>query len=685
MVKGEAAPKENSIVKQSKYSYSRWLGLVLLLGILAFSQIGQERGSLNDVGKIKTTQVPEKQCGAFCDARKNQLGKHYGGDLLDTNYLIDAVEKELENLHNRLKKDYGEEAFQSMWVNKRTNKVLGNRALYSADQQTDISYNKFKRKLQMKVLRVQIALMDEMENLEGCNCLESSGTSSERRRRLNEEKTIVLPKVKTFMERFVWSTGGHSAAAAHGNLHNESYTAFLEKSAKDSFRAVGIEFIGRNYAMGGMDSAPNLAVCNEAVYGTDADVISWDFGMTDGGAHWKTRLYASRTGVHVNRPAHVTINVGGRNFKHRIGSLAQAEADGVPSLYLKPDIQEKISSGIPDSFGMGLEDLNKLGPFARYYKCKTQIEKEEPCGKQKYNENVCKNRKFKASWHPGWREHASAGNILALATVETLIEALKDIVKHHAGVGPMELYNQLKAEEDAEYSEYMKSEVSDEYPNFVSEELVKEGLKTNIFFRNKAICKTSLLPAQSRYLGILTESEMKGEIRGYDIGFDSEEAMKVPPIDAKDKGSLTLVYEKKKRQQCEVDLNIDYKDYFFASDKYGWATMRFPNDAEIKAYASDGFKPSGVIMLCLLKCDWGKCPPGDASYDGFKEGKWKMELNGNPVTDIAKVDQCFVLKTKDGFKNMPREEDGRYELRVLMEKQADVPVSFIRITSIAVF
>eukprot|EP00547_Thalassionema_nitzschioides_P000376 CAMPEP_0194201676 /NCGR_PEP_ID=MMETSP0156-20130528/1891_1 /TAXON_ID=33649 /ORGANISM="Thalassionema nitzschioides, Strain L26-B" /LENGTH=686 /DNA_ID=CAMNT_0038926943 /DNA_START=13 /DNA_END=2073 /DNA_ORIENTATION=- len=665
--------------------YNRWLGIILLLGLLAFSQIGRERKDFESSSDSQRAQVPQEQCVGFCDARKNQLAKHYGGDLLDRNYLVKSVEKELDKLHQKLKKDYGEEAFQSMWVDSKTNKVIGNKALDSADQNTDVSYDKFKRKLQMKVLQVQIALMDEMENLGGCNCMDGSSSVPlrERRRRLNEGKTVVLPEVNTFLERFVWSTGGHSAAAAHGNLHNESYTAFLEKGAQDAFLAVGIEFIGRNYAMGGMDSAPHLAICNEAVYGTDADVISWDFGMTDGGAHWKTRLYASRTGVHTNRPAHVTVNVGGRNFKSRVGSLAMAEADGVPSLYLKPQIQEKVNGGIPDSFGMGQADLDKLGPFAQYYKCKTQIEKEEPCGSKKYNEDICPSRKFKASWHPGWREHATTGNILALFMVETMIEALKDLVETHGSVEPKELYNKLKAEEDSEYSKYVASEVPDDYPDFVSEELFKEGLKTNVFFRNKAICKTTLLPAQSRYLGLLTESEMKGEINGYDVGFDKDEAMKVPPIDSKDKGSLTLVYEKNARQQCDVDLNIDYKDYFFASDRYGWASIKFPNDAEMEAYAPSGFNPDGVIMICLLKCDWGKCPPGDASIDSFKEGKWRMELNGNPVIDMVKVDQCSVLKTEDGFKNKPG-KDGRYELRVQIDKQEDSLVNFVRITSIAV-
>lgn len=77
---------------------------------------------------------------------------------------------------------------------------------------------------------------------------------------------------------FVWATGGHSSAAGHGNFYDESYTAVLEKNVRVIFDAVGIHFTGRNYAMGGSDSAPEAAWCNEEIFGTDLDVLVWDFG-----------------------------------------------------------------------------------------------------------------------------------------------------------------------------------------------------------------------------------------------------------------------------------------------------------------------------------------------------------------------------------------------------------------------
>jgi hypothetical protein len=78
---------------------------------------------------------------------------------------------------------------------------------------------------------------------------------------------------------FVWATGGHSSSAGHGNLYNESYTPTLDRRARDVFGAVGISFEGRNRAMGGTNSFPEIALCHQEVFGLDIDVLSWDYGM----------------------------------------------------------------------------------------------------------------------------------------------------------------------------------------------------------------------------------------------------------------------------------------------------------------------------------------------------------------------------------------------------------------------
>lgn len=64
---------------------------------------------------------------------------------------------------------------------------------------------------------------------------------------------------------FVWATGGHSAAAGHGNFFAESYTNVLDRHAKPVFAAVGIDFKARSNAMGGTQSATEIAACAKEV------------------------------------------------------------------------------------------------------------------------------------------------------------------------------------------------------------------------------------------------------------------------------------------------------------------------------------------------------------------------------------------------------------------------------------
>ena len=74
----------------------------------------------------------------------------------------------------------------------------------------------------------------------------------------------------------VWATGGHSAAAGHGNLFNESYTTFMNRAITEVLGAIAINFEGRNHTMDRAASGPEIDLYSEQIIGTDADVISWD-------------------------------------------------------------------------------------------------------------------------------------------------------------------------------------------------------------------------------------------------------------------------------------------------------------------------------------------------------------------------------------------------------------------------
>eukprot|EP00957_Ditylum_brightwellii_P062894 4772206-Ditylum_brightwellii.AAC.1 len=75
-----------------------------------------------------------------------------------------------------------------------------------------------------------------------------------------EEENNYIDKLITF----TWATGGDSAAAGHGNLFNQSYTAIMENTVRSSFASLGVKFVAKNYGIGGYGSGPELALCQES-------------------------------------------------------------------------------------------------------------------------------------------------------------------------------------------------------------------------------------------------------------------------------------------------------------------------------------------------------------------------------------------------------------------------------------
>jgi hypothetical protein len=131
----------------------------------------------------------------------------------------------------------------------------------------------------------------------------SSPMSRDRLKRRLLQKIVQKLVDPTLDVNFVWATAGDSSAAGHGNMYNQSYTAILERTVQPAFQALGLNFVGRNYAMSWYQSAPELALCMESVYGSDIDVLNWDFSMQDGDAHaYKTELWVERASVHPSLP-----------------------------------------------------------------------------------------------------------------------------------------------------------------------------------------------------------------------------------------------------------------------------------------------------------------------------------------------------------------------------------------------
>ena len=204
-------------------------------------------------------------------SRLNQRRKHHGGDYLTNDDLLQLVQTSRDQVVDDLKNKYGEDHFTNIFESSK-GKFRQN---FIGATDNGPSIKRFQRKLQIKILEVQAAIYQENIDFmkKGCNCNDVQRNETGRHLLQKDMQKIVLPSVEPFFSHFVWSTAGHSAAAGHGNLHNESYTSFMEQAAKPVYDKIGIELTCRNYAMGSMSSAPQLAMCNEAVYGTDGEYL----------------------------------------------------------------------------------------------------------------------------------------------------------------------------------------------------------------------------------------------------------------------------------------------------------------------------------------------------------------------------------------------------------------------------
>jgi hypothetical protein len=128
------------------------------------------------------------------------------------------------------------------------------------------------------------------------------------------------------------------------------------------------------------------------------DVLSWDFGMTDGNEDFKMYEYFLRNGAHPNRPASVGIYTG----RTQANILGELEAMGLIA-FTYGTVADQSREHLPDCSVLTEDEIAELPPFIRNFKCGHEFEAGEPyCAGYKFNYSVCPDRKYMVSWHPGW-------------------------------------------------------------------------------------------------------------------------------------------------------------------------------------------------------------------------------------------------------------------------------------------
>ena len=633
-------------------------------------------------------------CAPRCQAQIKAANEKFGvKDVMDVSELKETVKKSRDAMTEKLRTEYyGEYTDKLFFMDGNKESSRGFEAFQPTNEfftpgEPGPSPKRFQRKLMLKVLDMQANLLEN--GVKGCDCSGGGSDNSDGRRRLRhtEAGSRNLDETNNHLySKFVWTTAGHSSAAGHGNLCNQSYTAYMGRAASPVFASIGIELEARNGAMGSMNSAPQLAVCSNAYYGIDSDVITWDFGMTDGGQVWSMGMHAHRAGMNPNRPVLVSINThSGPHERQWLGINNDVENHGVGTFFLNSTHIKQMHEIIPDMMGMPVADVEKLPPYLQHYKCEDKIEFGDPdCRQYKYTiDEGCTERKAQVSWHPGYKSHSLYGTLMAYFLVDNLLKAM-EWLEEEVKEKPMparERYEQLLEAEKVDYANFRRAAVTDR-----ASELFSLTHPTNLIdpmYRHEVYCHTAVTPSQERYLGLSVEGV--NETTPYPFGIDLASAGHKTE---NNNGTMWLAYnEEEIEPQCALCYRRDHKDQFYINSHMGPTTLTVPTKAALDYYGpfmtSPKFKKA-IIMLCTTGCGWRKCKKEEMYFETYGTG-FQLKING---VDVKKMEHtsasCSILVGENDQYEWEPNADQQFDIEATIQPTEEGEPTYLKISQVAI-
>lgn len=291
---------------------------------------------------------------------------------------------------------------------------------------------------------------------------------------------------------FVWVTSGNSVAAGHGNLLHQSYTGVLERAITPAFAAVGLALETRLRAYSGIWSAPEVALCMESYFGTNVDILGWDFALTDNRDTWRYRVFANRAGLMPSMPTIVMLS---GPAQLQIGFELEQHGQAVLGMVDHNPLRRRI----PDS----LEHPNpaELPPAVQYFLCKGS-EITPPCNNYKYNGTPCEEVgkiRGRANWHPGWRDAMLRGYVYSLFLAEVLDQTLDELIGEVGMAKENSLLARFIREESTDSSAFLRS-----FPLYDEAGIANFGEDLYpILLRGNALCHSMRQPSQARCEGLV--------------------------------------------------------------------------------------------------------------------------------------------------------------------------------------
>ena len=205
------------------------------------------------------------------------------------------------------------------------------------------------------------------------------------------------------------------------------------------------------------------------------------------------------------RPAMMSL-IGNTNFNSIFQEMHKL---GMTVLSHDEKVWKRAIAAMPDMMGMSDQEIEAVGPMARYYKCGNGVENGDPgCGDNRFNNSYCTERRYRVMWHPGFKHHALLGHMLSVSILDLWENAIEGLIELEPATVNQEslqdrktrltsLLQKLDKEEQEHYDNIMKAEVPDSLlsrlAQFEKDEKISriQDINTTDFLKSHSFCHTA--------------------------------------------------------------------------------------------------------------------------------------------------------------------------------------------------
>lgn len=268
---------------------------------------------------------------------------------------------------------------------------------------------------------------------------------------------------------------------------------------------------------------------------------------------------------------------------------------------------------------------------------------------------------------PFSRAHALQGRLISLPFIEIMIEALSEIAASTSEAMSL-LLGDIQKEESQDYEMFLTESLPQLEEQQSIESHFGEGLTDetllNTWFKGPSLCRTSLLPSASRFLGLTTNTTKVGDVsrcgdETYDTGVSIQRYKEKKDYDyltevTPTPGEFNIVAPIDfrscyKESECPEIVMPDYKDWFWGVLKDGKVSVTMPNEKEKEYYGYDPKNFKGIIGLVPTNFLETKTKDkiGDIPIKEFQDHV-KITVNGKAVAKYRLVNDMVILEDEGG-------------------------------------